>query len=324
MNKKIKGFTLIELLVVIAIVGILSGLIIVSMSSAINAAKDAKIKSDIGTITKAILVYAANNNSYPSTDTYPCTIGGGTTRCTNLESNLASYLTAIPKDPSGGFYAYSYSGTGPTFTLTSTLSSGNTYTYSSATYFSETPPWICGSSTLIDSRNSRTYNTVLIGTQCWTKENMDYNINNCTSITWMDTDAGSCSYYTGGPFASEGLLYQWSAAMNGSATPGAQGICPTGWHIPTDAEWTTLTTYLGNSTAGTQLKSGGTSGFNSLMTGYRESGSSFQGRSSYTSFWSSSPSSPSAWFRSLSNASTSISRSTCSKTYGFSVRCLKN
>jgi type II secretion system protein G len=136
MEKINKGFTLIELLVVIAIVGILSGLIIVSMSSSINAAKDAKIKSDIGTITKAILVYAANTNSYPSGDTYPCTIGGGTTRCTNLEANLAPYLTAIPKTPSNGFYTYSYSGTGPSFILQSTLSTGSIYQYNSSSYFS--------------------------------------------------------------------------------------------------------------------------------------------------------------------------------------------
>jgi prepilin-type N-terminal cleavage/methylation domain-containing protein len=131
-----QAFTLIELLVVIAIVGILSGLIIVSMSNAINAAKDAKIKSDIGTISKAVLVYAANNNSYPSGDIYPCTIGGGTTRCTTLESNLAQYLTAIPKTPSNGFYTYSYFGTGPSFTLQSTLSTGSVYQYNSNSYFS--------------------------------------------------------------------------------------------------------------------------------------------------------------------------------------------
>jgi type II secretion system protein G len=136
-----KGFTLIELLVVIAIVGILSGFVVVSMSSAINAAKDAKIKSDIGTLSKALLVYAANNSTYPggtgtTSDTYPCTIGGGTTRCTNLEANLAPYLTAIPKTPNNGFYTYSYSGTGPSFTLQSTLTTGSTYQYNSSSYFS--------------------------------------------------------------------------------------------------------------------------------------------------------------------------------------------
>jgi prepilin-type N-terminal cleavage/methylation domain-containing protein len=141
MYKKIKAFTLIELLVVIAIVGVLSGFIIVSMNSAINAARDAKIKSDIGTLSKALLVYVANNSTYPggtgtTPDTYPCTIGGGTTRCTNLETNLAPYLTATPKTPSNGFYTYSYSGTGPSFTLQSTLSTGSVYQYNSSSYFS--------------------------------------------------------------------------------------------------------------------------------------------------------------------------------------------
>ncbi len=100
----------------------------------------------------------------------------------------------------------------------------------------------CGSP-FTDSRNSKTYNTVQIGTQCWMKENMDYN-NGCQSVTWVNsTDNGWCGYYIGGPFTNEGLLYQWSAAMNGSTTAGAQGICPVGWHVPTDAEWNTLETY---------------------------------------------------------------------------------
>jgi prepilin-type N-terminal cleavage/methylation domain-containing protein len=141
MKKINQAFTLIELLVVIAIIGILSGLIVISMSSAINAARDAKIKSDMATLSHALLVYSANNSTYPggtgtTPDTYPCTIGGGTTRCTNLEANLAPYLTAIPKTPNGGFYTYSYSGTGPSFTLQSTLSNNNIYQYNSASYFS--------------------------------------------------------------------------------------------------------------------------------------------------------------------------------------------
>lgn len=43
---------------------------------------------------------------------------------------------------------------------------------------------------------------------------------------------------------TRGYLYQWSAAMNSNTTPGAQGICPSGWHVPTDSEWTTLTSSL--------------------------------------------------------------------------------
>src|SRR5574343_955876 len=102
-----KGFTLIELLVVIAIIGILSGMIIISMNVAINASKDAKRKSDIGTLQRSLMVYGVqNNNTYPSTDTYPCTIGGGTTPCTNLATALLPYIASLPTDPNGGYYTY--------------------------------------------------------------------------------------------------------------------------------------------------------------------------------------------------------------------------
>jgi|AntAceMinimDraft_17_1070374.scaffolds.fasta_scaffold01571_9 uncharacterized protein (TIGR02145 family) len=106
------------------------------------------------------------------------------------------------------------------------------------------PPFTCGTST-VDDPDGYTYNTVLIGSQCWLAEDLRYDGsttgNGCRNVTWVDnSDEGWCGYYTGGPFANEGLLYQWSAAMNGSTTPGSQGLCPTGWHIPTDAEYCTL------------------------------------------------------------------------------------
>ena len=97
----------------------------------------------------------------------------------------------------------------------------------------------------VDDPDGYTYPTVLIGSQCWLAEDLRYDGDpsgaGCTGVGWVNnTDVGWCGYYTGGPFANEGLLYQWSAAMNGSTTPGAQGLCPTGWHIPTDAEYCTL------------------------------------------------------------------------------------
>ena len=71
-------------------------------------------------------------------------------------------------------------------------------------------------------------------------ESLDYD-NGCSSETWVyNTDVGWCGYYTDGPFTNEGLLYQWSAAMNDSIVDGAQGICPADWHIPTDDEWYNL------------------------------------------------------------------------------------
>lgn len=129
MHKNLKAFTLIELLVVIAIVGILTGFIFVSMNGAINSAKDAKRKADLANLEKALLAYNTQNNSYPSTDTYPCTIGTGGT-CTNLATSLAPYMNTLPIGPDGDRYTYNY--TSGSFTLSGILSSGP-WAYNSST-----------------------------------------------------------------------------------------------------------------------------------------------------------------------------------------------
>ena len=160
--------------------------------------------------------------------------------------------------------------------------------------------------------------------------------------------AGNCTTYGG--------LYQWDQTMCGGAScngTGAsqpacsspvQGICPTGWHVPSHYEWNLLelavctsgtcatdfpyntsTTYWRGTNEGTKLKTGGTSGFNGLMAGYRYALGSFSGVTSYAFFWSSFQSSSSkAWGRYLSTSYTTVSRNTNNKSYGFSVRCLKN
>jgi prepilin-type N-terminal cleavage/methylation domain-containing protein len=230
MKKINQAFTLIELLVVIAIVGILSGFVIVSMSSAINAAKDAQIKSDIGTITKAILVYAANNNSYPSGDTYPCTIGGGTTRCTNLESNLAQYLTAIPRTPSNGFYTYSYSGTGPSFTLQSTLSTGSIYQYNSSSYFS-TISYVSSCASATNTQVSCSAITVNAteeackciylsgaGTTSWTVPN------GVTSVQYLVVGGGGSGHFYGGGGGAGGLITGSSSVSYGNSVAVTVGV----------------------------------------------------------------------------------------------------
>ncbi|MDD2496408.1 MAG: fibrinogen-like YCDxxxxGGGW domain-containing protein [Tissierellia bacterium] len=129
MNKK--AFTLIELLVVIAIIGILSGLIIISMNGATNSANDAKRKTNIDAIRKALIIYGTlNGMNYPVQNTL-CNIGAptGSNPCTNLATALAEYLPILPTDPISGYYTYISTGTD--FSISAILSNGNYYSSSS-------------------------------------------------------------------------------------------------------------------------------------------------------------------------------------------------
>jgi len=108
-----------------------------------------------------------------------------------------------------------------------------------------------------DGRDGKSYRSVRIGNQTWMAQNLDYDVPNVTSDVCYGNSASNCTKY--------GRLYNWSTAMNGasssSAVPsGVRGVCPVNWHLPSDAEWTQLTDYVG-SNAGTKLKS--STGWNS-------------------------------------------------------------
>jgi uncharacterized protein (TIGR02145 family) len=151
-----------------------------------------------------------------------------------------------------------------------------------------------------------TYNTVQIGNQVWMSENLKTSryrngglIPNVTDNTaWSNLTNGARSYYNKDETnnAIYGKLYNWYTTQGDT-------LCPTGWGVPTDAEWTTLTNYLGGeSVAGSKMKSIGTaywnspnegatneSGFSALPAGIRHSDdSNFNSNNYYTSFWSSS------------------------------------
>jgi len=116
----------------------------------------------------------------------------------------------------------------------------------------------------------------------------------------------------------------------------SRGVCPDGWHVPSDYEWTILTDYLGGVAGGKMKETGldhwnspntgatNESGFTGLPAGYRSNSSGYyggMGGSGY--FWSSSElSSDGAWYRRLSYGSSDVGRYGNYKHYGFSVRCL--
>lgn len=116
----------------------------------------------------------------------------------------------------------------------------------------------CDGTPTVTDVNGHIYNTVKIGYQCWTRENLRttsyYDGTSIDNGVITSYDEGLW-YYPGGSEIYEvnyGLLYNWKAVMHGE-TPSeghenVQGICPTGWHVPSDAEWTQLLDYVGSQT----------------------------------------------------------------------------
>jgi len=135
-----------------------------------------------------------------------------------------------------------------------------------------------------------------------------------------------------------GKLYTWNAAMNGSTTSGAQGICASGWHIPTDQDFKNLEGLVGEPSntldrtgwssaywdTSARLKVDGSSNFEAKLAGYRETNGSFSRRSDSAYLWSSTESGSNAYRRYLYTGNALVHRDTNNKAFGFSVRCLKN
>jgi uncharacterized protein (TIGR02145 family) len=190
------------------------------------------------------------------------------------------------------------------------------------------------------THSGQVYNTVQIGTQCWLKENMNIGTringsanqtNNSIIEKYCYNDLESnCDIYGG--------LYQWNEMMQYVTTAGAQGICPAGWHLPTDAEWTSLTNFLGGvDVAGGKLKETGTihwcatntgatneSGFTAFAGGYHHPGGYFSNLKDNALLWSSSELDWGAWNRDLQCNTINMGINNNAKTVGISVRCVRN
>jgi uncharacterized protein (TIGR02145 family) len=127
----------------------------------------------------------------------------------------------------------------------------------------------CGTP-VTDVRDGKTYNTVQIGTQCWMSQNMNIGtrINNGQNQGNNSTFEKYCYNDLESNCDVHGGIYQWNEMMQYTIVQGVQGICPAGWHLPTDGEWTTLVTFLGGpDLAGGKMKETGTTHWWSPNTG---------------------------------------------------------
>ncbi|UCH14059.1 MAG: hypothetical protein JSV22_13270 [Bacteroidales bacterium] len=219
--------------------------------------------------------------------------------------------------------------------------------------------------TKISDFDGNSYSTVQIGSQIWMAENLktthysngaslvdgtgladisgDYTTKYC--FVYADNSANKNTY---------GLLYTWAAAVNGTsgsnAVPsGIQGVCPAGWHLPSDEEWKELEIYLGMSESeadnedwrgtdqGGKLKESGTthwnspnegatnaSGFTAIAAGHRTNADTYTNMNTGACFWSTTSADSQAWTRLLLYNNAAVRRTDYFKNFAFSVRCVKD
>jgi len=151
----------------------------------------------------------------------------------------------------------------------------------------------------VDVRDNKVYPYKTFGTQVWMTKNLNYSPTFCTN----------CALYGG--------LYDWNAANS---------FVPAGWHLPSDAEWTTLTTYLGGtSVAGTAMAD--PNGFNALFGGFITNAGTPYGVGTYTGWWTSTPSgSHDEHYRliGLGNSGVYSSGIYAPQQYGWAIRCIRD
>ncbi|TXH06729.1 MAG: hypothetical protein E6R05_01225 [Candidatus Moraniibacteriota bacterium] len=213
----------------------------------------------------------------------------------------------------------------------------------------------CDVSDTVTDASGNNYDLIQIGDQCWMQQNM--RVGTRIGGGTLQTDNGTIEHYcydddpsnctTNHPNEPDGGLYYWNEAMQYETDERSQGICPDGFHIPTDEEWDILENYLDPTVGfgtglgyrgtdiGTKLMPGGSSGFEGNLSGsYHDTGPFFRGRNaplvSRAYFWSSSMSSANeAWIRFLLGSQSGSGRAYAAvdgtgSFEAISVRCLAN
>jgi len=180
--------------------------------------------------------------------------------------------------------------------------------------------------------DGNTYRTVKIGTQWWTAENLRVTRDPAGNAIQSRIYANDESY-----LPVYGRLYTWDVVMNGATEPGAQGIAPDGWHIPSDEDWNTLFAFLGGlSVAGGKMKEAGTdhwlvpntaatnaSGFTGRAGGGFGEGV-FDGLGVGSHYWSSTGRGREAGIPTLNKNEAEVTWLQIPKAYYASVRCIRD
>ena len=198
--------------------------------------------------------------------------------------------------------------------------------------------------------DQNTYTYIATGQQTWMQQNLNVSRYSDGTVipqvsdpaAWASLTTGAWCYFSNNDAAGTtfGKLYNWYAVAgihdNDPNTPN-KTLAPTGWHVPTDAEWTTLTDFLGGvAVAGGKMKTplnwqipnaGATnsSGFTAIPGGYRDFNGSYSSSGGFAGWWSATESDAvSAWSRNVIYLGPNASRVTAKKTRGFSIRCIKD
>lgn len=268
-------------------------------------------------------------------------IGGFTSNITGLSGNTTYYVRAYATNSVGTAY-----GPQQVFTTESTFT--------------------CGISTITDV-DGNNYNTVHIGQQCWMAENLrttKYADSTDISLGIIGGSSNTTAYryYPNGDSINVnnyGYLYNWQAVKHNSSPSssnpsGVQGICPTGWHVPSNAEWTQLITYVSNQSqyvcgsdstyiakslasttgwnnstiscaVGNTPSDNNATGFSAVPAGYLSSGVYFYWFGSSVMLWSSTLFGDDAvWYLNIDANSTKVLQYYATNTSSKSVRCLRD
>ncbi len=207
------------------------------------------------------------------------------------------------------------------------------------------------SAPLYDERNGKTYQTVKIGEQVWMAENLEIGtmINGGLNASDDGTIQKFCYQNKQSYCDQYGALYSWEEMMQYINTENSQGVCPDGWHIPSDEEWKVLETSLGMTRTeadiegwrgmdqGGKLKATGfefwnepnqgatnESGFTALPAGSMNNIGDFNGKGVFAVIWTSSLEGSSPWLRQMATDQTGIDRHQGNAGEGSSVRCVKD